>query len=144
MDTDEEENFGMDCGLSGVTFDGDSSEGQPRKPLIPCRRDCGNKISPELQKTLYDEYWSLGEYKRRKMYLCSLIEVERRTDSAYRQKLRKPTLHDFNRRLFVSVNGDRIEVCNRCFGRIFGEKQETINSITLEMGIAVHPNPVIE
>ncbi|KAL4721225.1 hypothetical protein ACJJTC_000400 [Scirpophaga incertulas] len=60
-------------GQSYKTQKGKIIPGRKVTALSECRKKCSTKISFEIQTTLFNELWALGNYNRRSAYLSSLI-----------------------------------------------------------------------
>ncbi|KAE9543698.1 hypothetical protein AGLY_002094 [Aphis glycines] len=100
------------------------------EPLSNCRNNCITNINDDLRIQLFNLYWSMHDYNRRRTYLSSLITssnnkvVRKRRGTPEKQKARERVFH-----YAIPKNGTKIPVCKGCFLKIFGEKKGFLTNI---------------
>lgn len=128
-DSKKEINRKRNLGLSYVRKSGSI----PEKRCIPlqnsCRKNCKEKINFSVQKEFFNYYWALGSYNKRLLYMSSLIIVEDKKT----QTLRKNNGNTRNRQhsayYFIEKEKSRINVCQQCFLKIFGETVSFVKTV---------------
>lgn len=69
----ENRKYKRDCGEEYITNKGKSVKARTSIILNDCRSQCKTKINENLQRTLFDIYWSLKSHDRQVSYISSLM-----------------------------------------------------------------------
>lgn len=97
-------------------------------PVCKCRQNCPIKISEDLRRNFFNNYWALGSLQRQRDYLCSCInvaEVRYRRINSNKAEPRKP-----NCALSFLLDGRKnVKVCKPFFLNTLGIKERTLRSI---------------
>ena len=89
-----------------------------------CKQKCHMKISTSERQNLFQQYWSKGSYERR----CDFIihhTCEKENSGICQCAQLKRTVR---RHYFLSVNGDRIRVCQEFFLDTLGISDKTVSN----------------
>lgn len=117
-------------GLGYTTNKGKQVLARTSESLSNCRNNCKAKVDDNLRTQLFNLYWSMNDYNRRRAYLSSLITssnkkvVRKRRDTPEKQKNREKVFH-----YAIPNDGTNILVCKGCFLKIFGEKKGFLTNI---------------
>jgi hypothetical protein len=95
------------------------------KRLPECTKKCNERISADVQETLFNQYWALGKYDKRLSYLSQLIVSKSKTKVLVNPKKIRLQSFDYN----VNVEDSYIKVCKTCFVKIFDETRGFINTV---------------
>lgn len=98
-----------------------------RKPkqIADCRKGCVNRISEEIRRELFNEYWSIDKYDKRVAYTATLIlRKEKKTEKTNPKKARSCTY-----KFHLRVNGVLVEVCKGCFKNIYDLSNKYIDGV---------------
>lgn len=98
------------------------------KQLTACRFKCLNKISFAEQNSIFNKYWSLGDYNRRICYLSGLIQINPIKRATV---CKTPTSKNrqYSYAYHVENNGLHIQLCQKCFRHTLGETDNFIKSV---------------
>ncbi|XP_031327855.1 uncharacterized protein LOC116160704 [Photinus pyralis] len=111
-------------GKSYITAKGKEKKQREMQELPTCRMKCTDRIPPEVRKSIFREYWSLGDRNKRVAYVASLVDTtetatkRKRTADPDKEKYRMIT-HTYH----FKVNGERLKVCRGCFMKTLAETQ---------------------
>ena len=98
-------------------------------PLGNCRKKCEDKISREEQHSIFCNYWSLGSYNERVLYITELIEIRDKMSQTLKKCWSNPKNREKSVYYFIELNGNRIPVCQVCFLKCFGETASFVRSV---------------
>ncbi|CAG9820759.1 unnamed protein product [Phaedon cochleariae] len=83
--------------------------------LNDCRKGCMLKVNHDIQRSIFDDYWKIGNYDKRVSYIASLIlREDKKTGKTNLTKIRQ-----YNYRYHLKVSGSMIEICKGCFKKTF-------------------------
>ncbi|XP_075158081.1 uncharacterized protein LOC142231355 [Haematobia irritans] len=115
-------------GLQYVTYKNKTMPARKTQELGMCRLKCHTKINFEQQTNVFEAYWSLGEYNKRRQFLSNLIEVQTKKTKSVKmsetQKNRK-----FVYLYHFGIHGIKTRVCKQCFLKIFGETEQSVRTV---------------
>lgn len=114
--------------IMGLEYEDRQGNKQPAKVFKPldtfcCKKKCCDKHSIELQKQIFDEFYSLGDITAQDQVLMDNIQVhDKRRTTVLNTKTPSSTTHD--RQISViyclQIGGSSINVCKKMFQNIFG------------------------
>lgn len=99
------------------------------KLLSAYRLKCNENVSEDVQRTLFEEYWSL-EYSKRISYISNLIETagtkvtRKRENLASGKRNNRSTTNTFH----LQIKGERVKVCRGCFMKVYDVSQMFITT----------------
>lgn len=97
-------------------------------PILNCNQMCHKKINIVEQNKIFKTYWNLGDYSKRRQYLCRLIDIKP-TKTVRTSDAKNPRNRPYNFSYHFEINGQRNKVCKNCFLKIFGESDQSIKTI---------------
>lgn len=98
-------------------------------PLFPCSRDCQNKISPEVQSSIFNQYWEQGDYNHRVKFVAGLIEVQKTKTTRNDKSKSSPRNREYSYIYYLDSCGLRVQVCQKCFKATLGETDRFIRTV---------------
>ncbi|XP_014225396.1 uncharacterized protein LOC106651423 isoform X2 [Trichogramma pretiosum] len=110
--TDRERQVLRNSGQAYITNSGKLVEKKIITRLTQCRRKCRERVPLQLQKKLFNHFYSLDSYKDKVLYLksCLTVTAKKRDRSLSGKSKRVCTV------LYDLIDGDRrINVCKQCF-----------------------------
>lgn len=113
-------------GRSYTTKKGKVVAGRKCLPLESCRKKCALKVPFEKQKLIFEEYWRMGDYKSRLLFICGLVEIGEKLSEkkSTRTKIRRITNY-----YSVNIDSDKVYVCKCCFLKCFGETNSFLRNV---------------
>lgn len=129
----ENRKYKRDCGEEYVTNYGKTVKARTSIILNDCRSQCKTKINENLQKTLFDIYWSLKSHDRQVSYISSLICVTGKIASRKRNttpEKQKNRVCNFS--YYIPKDKDLIKVCKTCFLKIFDITPKFVRLICIQ------------
>ena len=86
-------------GKEYTTLTGKTVKEKVMQPLGVCRMKCIQKLPDEYRKEIHRDYWNMGSFDKRVLYVSSLIEIQDkattriRTLDPVKQRFRQVTIH---------------------------------------------------
>lgn len=116
-------------GQAYKTRKGKTVEARKSQPLGPCRNKCFEKVTENICKKLFQEYWQMNDFNRRCNYLASLLQLE----EPKRRRVRTENDNSHFRQISIQYNiefeGHKISICKGCFVKLFGESRKMIENV---------------
>lgn len=98
-------------------------------PMGACRKKCKDKISYDEQGKLFDNYWSLGSYNKRLLYISGLLDIGEKLTQTLKKSLTNPKNRQNSTYYYLEISGNRTNVCKMCFIKCFGETEGFIRCV---------------
>lgn len=117
-------------GQQYITEKGKLVKARQLKPLSRCRAKCAEKLTDEIRSNIFSEYWKLGSYDKRQLFVSSMMVVSdkascrTRTNDPFKQRFRQNSC-----KYFLDANGKRIAVCRACFLKTLDETDNFIKTV---------------
>ena len=91
-----------------------------------CRQKCSDNISGDERQGIFDIFYGLKNYMRQKDYVCRHVEQKntRTLMDEHGRPVKKTRLMD--RKYFLTVKGERMQVCKRFFQATLAVKHSYI------------------
>lgn len=99
------------------------------KLLYPCKKNCKEKISPELQEQIFLQYWSLANFNLRIAFVSGLITVQDKKVTRNVKSVSAPRNREYSYCYFLNINGQRTQVCKICFKATLGETDRFLKTV---------------
>ncbi|PSN43821.1 hypothetical protein C0J52_10076 [Blattella germanica] len=117
-------------GKEYTTLTGKTVKEKVMQPLGVCRMKCIQRLPDEYRKEIHRDYWNMGSFDKRVLYVSSLIEIQDkattriRTLDPVKQLFRQVTIQ-YN----LHINGKHEPACKTCFMKTFGETKAFIETV---------------
>lgn len=105
------------------------SERKLRPLIIDCRMKCKSKVPLAFQKSIFNKYWSLGTYNQRILFIGSLIEITDKKTQYMQKHPERPRERKFQAAYYVEFEGQRVQVCQKCFLQCFDESTSFVKTV---------------
>lgn len=102
-------------GKSYKTLSGKVKHARVPKPFGMCRSNCQDKISFEQIKQLFNQYWALGTYDQRILYIGSLLTIGDKKCNILSNAMQRKRGRETSVKYFLEYDGMRTQVCRKHF-----------------------------
>lgn len=90
----------------------------PRKTftiLSKCFKNCKLKISPQDQEAIFNQFWDLSNFNLRVAFTSGIIDIQDKKTTYNIKSTAAPRNRVFSYKYFLNVNGQRVNICQKCF-----------------------------
>lgn len=94
-----------------------------------CRSNCQDKISFEQIKQLFNQYWALGTYDQRILYIGSLLTIGDKKCNILSNAMQRKRGRETSVKYFLEYDGMRTQVCRKHFTICFSETESFIKNV---------------
>lgn len=116
-------------GKSYTTAAGKIVKAREIQLLRPCKRNCSNKLSPELQEMIFTQYWNIGNFNLRMAFAAGLIDVQDKKRTCNVKSTIAPRNRQYSYCYYLNINGIRTQVCQKCFKATLGETDRFLKTV---------------
>ena len=116
----------------GKTYTTKSGKIVPAKsftPLQQCKKKCKDKVSIQHQSSIFSQYWALASFSLRVAYIAGLIVIDKTKVSTNIKSIVAPRNRKYSYRYYLDVDAIRINVCQKCFLKTFGETDRFVRTV---------------
>lgn len=116
-------------GKTYITVTGKTVKAREVQLLNRCQKNCRDKISPELQETIFKDYWNMGNYNLRIAFIAGLIDIQDKKMTCNVKSSAAPRNRQYSYCYFLNINGLRTQVCQKCFKATLGETDRFLKTV---------------
>lgn len=97
--------------------------GQPCK--LTCRYKCVEKVSDEIRKKLFTDYWKLGDHSRQWDFIARYIKLSNKEVGPATSR------RQFSRKYYFPIpnNNNEVQVCRSMFLRTFSISEKVVHTV---------------
>lgn len=103
-------------------------------PCKKCRLKCMDKLSEEIRKNLFSEYWQLGDHTRQWDFIARWVKItEKKVGSLISRR-------KFSRKYYFPLEKDEIQVCKTMFLQTLSISEKIVSTVSSKLELS----PTIE
>lgn len=124
----------LNLGKRHVNRSGKNIDAKVMGPPCKCILRCFDKISEDMRKKIFDEYWSLGDHSRQWDFIARYAKIFEKKVATISNSRRS-----FSRKYYLPINNDEIHVCKIMFLKTLSVSEKVISTISKKL----NKSPVI-
>lgn len=96
---------------------------------LSCRLKCVDKVSDEIRKILFADYWALGDHSRQWDLIARYVKVSNKQVGSVNSR------RQCSRKYFLPIpnNNTEIQVCKTMFLRTFSISEKVVQTVSLKL-----------